>query len=67
MPARLALPEVVRVPAFRALLVARTISSLGSWMQDVAVAFLVIDETGSVAALGVAVLARQAPALALAG
>ena len=51
--------------AFRHSLVARVVSSGGSWMQTVAVGWLVYRLTGSAAAVGVLTVASRGPALVL--
>jgi predicted MFS family arabinose efflux permease len=51
--------------AFRHALVARIVSSGGSWMQAVAAGWLIYRLTGSAAAVGVLTVASRAPGLAL--
>jgi len=49
--------------AFRHSLVARVVSSGGSWMQTVAVGWLIYQLTGSAAAVGMLTVASRGPAL----
>jgi MFS family permease len=51
---------------FRLFFVGQGISLIGTWMQQVALAWLVFDRTGSSEALGLIGFAGQAPALLLA-
>jgi predicted MFS family arabinose efflux permease len=51
--------------AFRHSLVARVVSSGGSWMQTVAAGWLIYRLTGSAAAVGVLTVASRGPALVL--
>jgi predicted MFS family arabinose efflux permease len=50
---------------FRKVLVARTISTAGSWMQTVAAGWLVYHLTGSAASVGVLTLLSRGPGLVL--
>lgn len=50
---RRGIPAVLKAPAFRRLYVARTIAALGDRMAPVALAFGVLEATGSPTALGV--------------
>ena len=52
-------PGPLALPAFRWLLVARTVSTLGNAVAPVALAFTVLDLTGSVSDLGLVVASRS--------
>jgi MFS family permease len=54
--------EVFRRPAFRALFLGQTISGLGDWMVTVALMALVLELSGSSAAVGGVLLLRLLPA-----
>jgi DHA3 family tetracycline resistance protein-like MFS transporter len=57
--------RALRHRPFAILLVARAISSLGDFVHDVALAWLVLELTGSAAAMGVVLTAQLIPALLL--
>ena len=57
--------EVLRVPDFRALAVGQAISRFGNGLASVALAFAVLDLTGSVGLLGLVVAARSIANVAL--
>lgn len=57
--------EPFRYPHFRRLFAGRTINYLGNAVAPIALAFAVLDLTGSVAALGVVVAARSLANVAL--
>lgn len=59
------IPEPLRVPAFRWLVIGRTMSFLGSSMAPIALAFAVLDLSGSAASLGIVLAARSIPMVAL--
>jgi MFS family permease len=61
------IPSVLRVPAFREVWLASLASNAGSWLQVVAAGWLVLDLTGSPAAVGALALLARAPALLLSG
>lgn len=61
----LPVPEVLRVPAFRAVWVASLLSNAGSWLQIVASGWLIHEATGSPAAVGALALVTRAPAIGL--
>lgn len=55
----------LRLPAFRRLALARFVDELGDWLGEIALALLVLDQTGSPLAIAALFLALQfAPALA---
>jgi MFS family permease len=58
-------PEVLRVPAFRNVWLASLASNAGSWLQVVAAGWLILDLTGSPAAVGALALVMRGPALLL--
>ena len=60
-------PSVLRVPAFRSLWLSSLASNAGSWLQIVAAGWLVLEMTGSPAAVGVLALLARAPAFILSG
>jgi predicted MFS family arabinose efflux permease len=60
-------PSVLRVPAFREVWLASLASNAGSWLQIVAAGWLVLEMTGSPAAVGALALLARAPALLLSG
>jgi predicted MFS family arabinose efflux permease len=60
-------PSVLRVPAFRRVWLAGLASNAGSWLQIVAAGWLVLDMTGSPAAVGTLALLARAPAILLSG
>lgn len=57
--------RALRHRPFALLLAARAVSSLGDFVHDVALAWLVLQLTGSAAAMGLVVTARVIPALLL--
>jgi predicted MFS family arabinose efflux permease len=58
---------VLRVPAFREVWLGSLASNAGSWLQIVAAGWLVLEMTGSPAAVGALALLARAPALLLSG
>jgi len=58
-------PEVLRVRAFRHVLLASLASNAGSWLQVVASGWLILKATDSPAAVGALALVARAPAIAL--
>jgi predicted MFS family arabinose efflux permease len=58
-------PQVLRVPAFRTVWLASLASNAGSWLQIVAAGWLVLELTGSPAAVGGLAMAARAPAFVL--
>jgi predicted MFS family arabinose efflux permease len=58
-------PEVLRVRAFRDVWLASLASNAGSWLQIVASGWLILQATGSPAAVGALALVTRAPAIAL--
>src|SRR3712207_1510486 len=56
--------EVLAVPAFRLLLVARTVSVLGDRMVSVALAFAVLETGGSASEVGLVLAAANLPLVA---
>lgn len=61
----MALPGVLRVPAFRDVWFGSLASNAGTWLQIVASGFLVYELTGSAAAVGGLALVARAPAIVL--
>lgn len=61
----LPVPGVLRVPGFRRVWLGSLASNAGSWLQVVAAGWLVLQLTGSPAAVGALALAARAPALLL--
>jgi predicted MFS family arabinose efflux permease len=61
------IPSVLRVPAFREVWLASLASNAGSWLQIVAAGWLVLQMTGSPAAVGALALLARAPAIVLSG
>jgi MFS family permease len=59
------IPSVLRVPAFRQVWLASLASNAGSWLQVVAAGWLILELTGSPAAVGAIALVARAPALLL--
>ncbi|ROQ68492.1 transmembrane secretion effector [Streptomyces sp. 840.1] len=60
-----ATPSLLRQPGFRAFYAGRLVSLLGSSMAPVALAFAVLDASGSTGDLGFVLAARMLPLLAL--
>ena len=58
-------PAPLRLPLFRAWWLTAQGSNAGTWMQQVAAAWLMLDATGSAAMVGVLGLAQRGPALFL--
>ncbi len=58
-------PEVLRVRAFRDVWLASMASNAGNWLQIVASGWLILEATGSPAAVGALALVTRAPAIAL--
>src|SRR4051794_32706576 len=65
MPRRPTLPGPLHEREFRLLFVAQGISLLGTWMTPVALAFAVLQLTGSAADLGIVLAAELVPSAAL--
>jgi MFS family permease len=63
-PAVAGIPETLRVPAFREVWLASLASNAGSWLQIVASGWLILEATGSPAAVGALALVTRAPAIA---
>src|SRR5690606_17407639 len=64
---RFRLPTALRafaLPNYRRWAAADLVSNIGSWMSTAALGWLVFDMTGSAAAMGAVVAAKQGPALA---
>ena len=59
------LPAPLRIPLYRTWWLAAQSSNAGTWMQQVAAAWLVLDQTGSAAAVGLLGLAQRGPSLIL--
>lgn len=59
-------PDVLRVRAFRDVWLASVASNAGNWLQIVASGWLILEATGSPAAVGALALVTRAPALLLA-
>ncbi len=62
---RARLPEPLRHRAYRGWWAAAQTSNAGTWMQQVAAAWLILDLTGSAAMVGVLGLAQRGPSLVL--
>jgi MFS family permease len=62
---RPSLPAPLRIPLYRSWWLAAQSSNAGTWMQQVAAAWLVLDQTGSAAAVGLLGLAQRGPSLIL--
>jgi predicted MFS family arabinose efflux permease len=60
-----AVPEALRVPAFRDVWLASMASNAGSWLQIVASGWLILQLTDSPAAVGALALVTRAPAILL--
>ena len=58
-------PQVLRVPEFRNVWLASMASNAGSWLQVVAAGWLILELTGSPAAVGALALVMRGPALLL--
>ncbi len=58
-------PQVLRVPEFRNVWLAGLASNAGSWLQVVAAGWLILQLTGSPAAVGALALVMRGPALVL--
>jgi len=61
----IAVPTVLRVPAFRRVWLASLASNCGSWLQVVAAGWMVLQMTGSPAAVGALALVARGPAFLL--
>ncbi len=61
----LAVPDVLRVAAFRRVWLSGLASNAGSWLQVVASGWLIYNITGSEAAVGALALTARLPAIAL--
>lgn len=59
------IPGVLRVPAFRRVWLASLASNCGSWLQVVAAGWLILEMTGSPAAVGALALVARGPAFVL--
>ncbi|MGD9571918.1 MAG: MFS transporter [Thermoleophilia bacterium] len=57
-------PEILRIRAFREVWLASLASNGGSWLQIVASGWLILEATGSPAAVGALALVTRAPAIA---
>jgi hypothetical protein len=53
--------ELLRLPAFRRLLIGQTISSLGDWMGTLALMYFVLELSGSATAVGGVLVLRLLP------
>jgi len=62
---RPSLPAPLRIPLYRTWWLAAQTSNAGTWMQQLAAAWLVYDQTRSAAAVGVLGLAQRGPSLLL--
>jgi predicted MFS family arabinose efflux permease len=60
-------PEILRQRDFRDVWLASLVSNAGSWLQIVASGWLILQATGSPAAVGALALVTRAPAIALSG
>lgn len=58
------IPEILRVRAFREVWLGSLASNAGSWLQVVASGWLILEATGSPAAVGALALVTRAPAIA---
>ena len=61
----IAVPSVLRVPAFRRVWLAGLASNCGNWLQVVAAGWIVLQMTGSPAAVGALALVARGPAFLL--
>lgn len=61
------LPQILRLRDFRDVWLASVVSNAGSWLQVVASGWLILQATGSPAAVGALALVTRAPVIALSG